>query len=226
MKLSLTRIELPGFSVSGGKYCSTVLATAGIEPRWPGLKLPCAIMMASLSKIAVEKSSPSRTPSEKAVLPQRHAELVGDGDQRVPHHRQRDRDRRCARHGRVAPAMSMMMLPAGLIRATSPGRMTVGAVGVLDDGRARRSCRAPPASVGIEHGGFDVAAGFRKPGPACAGRGEATRSRLAAARASAHCAKQRWRRASSPPPRWCPRHRGSDACACRPACRPRIARSA
>ena len=59
--------ELPGRSVSIGKYCKTVLATAGMEPRWPGLKLPCAIMTALRSKMAVEKSSPSRTPSEKAV---------------------------------------------------------------------------------------------------------------------------------------------------------------
>ena len=67
MKLSLTRMESPGFSVSTGKYCRTVLATAGMEPRCPGLKLPCAIMVALRSKMAVEKSSPSRTPSEKAV---------------------------------------------------------------------------------------------------------------------------------------------------------------
>ena len=65
---SLSRIESPGFSVSGGKYSSTCLATAGIEPRWPGLKLPCATSRALRSNSAVEKSSPSRTPSEKAVL--------------------------------------------------------------------------------------------------------------------------------------------------------------
>ena len=39
----------------------------GIEPRWPGVKLPWAIIRPNRSKTAAEKSSPSRTASENAV---------------------------------------------------------------------------------------------------------------------------------------------------------------
>ena len=41
--------------------------TKGMEPRWPGEKLPCAIIRPFASNTAVEKSSPSRTASLKAV---------------------------------------------------------------------------------------------------------------------------------------------------------------
>src|SRR5262249_14553979 len=56
-------------------------------------------------------------------VPQRDAELVGDGDEGIPYDRQRDRIDRCAGHA-GPPAMSMTRWPAWLIRPASPGRMT------------------------------------------------------------------------------------------------------
>ena len=55
-KESLRSTASPGLSVSRGKYSSTVRMTQGIEPRWPGVKFPCATRRASASNSPVEKS--------------------------------------------------------------------------------------------------------------------------------------------------------------------------
>src|SRR5206468_473216 len=58
----------PGWSTSGGYSCRTWPTSEGMEPRCPGLKSPWAIIRPRASKRAAEKSRPSRTACEYAVL--------------------------------------------------------------------------------------------------------------------------------------------------------------
>ena len=94
---------------------------------------------------------------------QRDAELLGNGNQRIPDHGQRDGIDGLGCHGEASPAMSMMRWPSALMRATSPGRRTVVLSG--------SSTMAGPVMVAplgerlpVDDRRIDVAAGLRKPG--------------------------------------------------------------
>src|SRR5262249_37779822 len=56
---------------------------------------------------------------------QREAQLVGNRNQRVPNHSERDGIDGTFLHREVSRAMSTMMCPSGLIRAASPAWITV-----------------------------------------------------------------------------------------------------
>ena len=131
MAESLTSTASPGFSLSSGKYSITDRTTWGMDPRWPGVKLPWASIRPRRSKIAVEKSSPSRTASEKAVC--RRVVPISSAMETKPPQITESVMGSTGRLPRAASVMSahssyptsITMCPDGPTVTVSPGRTTV-----------------------------------------------------------------------------------------------------